>query len=110
MTTETETNTHKFKIHISRIEFDFIGYAWEEEFKDEDDFEHYQDALTGKYSNCSISFECTDYPEPEEDETIEGNGYLNGTEEGYYYRKLEKFLDYEAGWCLLGLEYKVEVL
>ena len=96
-----------FLIHIKSIEFDF-DCVWQEEYETEQEWLDYQRETTNKYQNFSILFKDYDFPEEEEDETIEGNEDLKGCEESFYYRKLERWIDEEIGWCLLGLDYEVK--
>lgn len=103
------TTTQDFVIRIKSIEFDF-DCVWEEEYETEQEWLNYQQETTSKYQNFSILFEGYEVPDEEEDETIEGNEDLKGCEEGFYYRRLEKWIDSEIGWCLLGLDYEVEKL
>jgi len=104
------SDTHDFIAHVSAISFDFSGYDWEEDFESEQEWMKYQEELNKKYSSFSIFFE--DYALPEsddEDETLEAfYESTHCTEEGHYYRVLERWIDSEIGWCLLDLEYRIE--
>ena len=102
--------THDFIAYISAISFDFSGYDWEREFKTEQEWIDYQVDLTKRYASFSIYFEDYDLPESDdEDETIEE--FYEAThfsEEGHYYRAIERWIDSEIGWLLLDLEYRIE--
>jgi len=107
----TQASTvHDFIIRVNSIQFDFSGYCWyeDDDFETKEDWEKYKEDLTSKYQNFSVYFEGYDLPEEDEDETIEGNEDLMGCEEGYYYRKLENWIDENICWCLLDLDYEVE--
>ena len=103
------SSTHDFVIRVNAIEFDFSDTDWEEVYETEQEWENYKQELTDKYQTFSVLFE--DFPMPEdeeEDETIEGNEDLKVCGEGYYYRILEKWIDENICWCLLGIDYEVE--
>ena len=107
---EVNSDTHNFIAHISKISFDFSGYEWEEEFESKQEWIDYQAELNNKYSAFSVTFEDEDLPKSdEEDETLEEfYESTHCTEEGHYYRILERWIDGEIGWCLLDLEYRIE--
>jgi hypothetical protein len=107
---EVKPKTHDFIAHITAISFDFSEYDWEESFESEQKWIKYQLELSNKYSTSSIYFEDYNFPESnEEDETIEEfHESTHGTEEGYYYRILEDWIDSAIGWCLLDLEYRIQ--
>ena len=102
--------THDFIAFINSISFDFSGYDWDQDFDCEQEWIDYQTNLTNRYSSFSIYFEDADLPESnDEDETLdEFYESTHCTEEGHYYRILERWIDREIGWCLLGLEYRIE--
>jgi len=66
--------------------------------------------LGAKYSTFSIYFEDCELPDSDdEDETIEeyyANNHLS--DEGYYYRALERWIDEEIGWLFTNIEYSIE--
>ena len=107
---QPDPETHDFIAHINSISFDFSGYDWNEDFSSKQEWVDYQVNLTNRYSSFSIYFEDADLPESEdEDETVDE--YYESThcaEEGHYYRILERWIDSEIGWCLLGLDYRIE--
>jgi hypothetical protein len=107
--TITKAQVHDFLIRVNAIEFDFGGYAWEEEYETEQEWLDYKQELTNKYQTFSVLFQ--EFPLPEnddEDETIAGNEDLKGCEEGYYYRKLERWIDENICWLILDIDYEVE--
>ena len=108
--THTANLMHDFIAHISRIEFDFSGTDWEDEFRSEKEWSSYQAELNSKYSNCSILFEGIELPDSDEEDETVGEFYesTHCCEEGYYYRCLESWIDENIGWCLLDLEYSIE--
>ena len=106
----SEPLIHDFIVHVSKIEFDFSEADWEEDFATEDEWISYQEEMTCKYSNCTIRFADEECPESEEeDETIE-EYYEDAhcSEDGHYYHLLQSWIDENAGWCLLDIEYTIE--
>ena len=104
------SGTHDFIAHVTEITFDFAGYDWEEQFDSEAEWIEYQRELGTKYASFSVYFEDYDLPESDdEDETLEEHYASNHlSDEGHYYRALERWIDEETGWLFLSLEYSIE--
>lgn len=81
------------------------------DFGSEEEWIDYQQRLTSQYQNFSISFEGYEAPDPDpdpdEDETLNGYMHLHGSEESFYFRVLQNWIDSEIGWLFKSIDYSV---
>ena len=99
--------TQDFVLQITSIEFDFDGYEWASDFGSEAEWIDYQQCLTSRCQSFSILFEGYESPDPDEDETLNGYMHLHGSEESFYFRVLQNWVDSEIGWLFKSIDYSV---
>ena len=101
------TTTKDFVLQITSIQFDFDGYELAIDFGSEEEWIDYQQRLTSQYQNFSILFEGYEAPDPDEDETLNGYMHLHGSEESFYFRVLQNWIDSEIGSLFKSIDYSV---
>ena len=101
------TTIQDFVLQITSIQFDFDGYEWASDFGSQEEWVDYQQCLTSQYQSFSILFDGCEAPDPDEDETLNGNMHLHGSEESFYFRVLQNWVDSEIGWLFKSIDYSV---
>ena len=101
------TTAQDFVLQITSIQFDFDGYEWASDFRSEVEWIDYQQRLTSQYQCFSILFEGYQAPDPDEDETVNEYMHLHGSEESFYFRVLQNWVDSEIGWLFKSIDYSV---
>lgn len=88
----------EYTIKVTMIEFDFLGYDWEEDEYTEAEWEKLMADTTKEWTNKSFVLEvdADDLNDPDEDFLDE-----------ILPRRITSYISDESGWCINDIDYKV---